>query len=106
MSHIISFAQQLAARRRYVARTPGGGGRVGPSADAAAAAAGSACGSGCCSGANAGAGGSDFAKAAAAGSRACMDGLMRNRFCDSPLGFQHAAAFVGHKNISKGSQHR
>lgn len=100
MSHIISFAQQLAARRRYVARTPGGGGRVGPSADAAAA--GSTCGAGCCSGA----GGSDFAKAAAAGSRACMDGLMRNRFCDSPLGFQHAAAFVGHKNISKGSQHR
>lgn len=99
MSHMISFAQQLAARRRYVARTPGGGGRVGPSADGA-------CGSGCCSGANAGAGGSDFAKAAAAGSRACMDGLMRNRFCDSPLGFQHAAAFVGHKNISKGSQHR
>ena len=87
MSHMISFAQQLAARRRYVARTPGGGGRVGPAAD------GGACGSACCSGSGPAAG-------------ACMDGLMRNRFCDSPLGFQHAAAFVGHKNISKGSQHR
>jgi hypothetical protein len=86
MSDMISFAQELAARRRYVARVPGGGRRVGPTPPMSPPP------SGACGG-------------RAAGAPVCMDGLPRNRGCDAALGFQHAAAFLGHKNISKGSQH-
>jgi hypothetical protein len=90
MSDMTSFAQELAARRRYVARVPGGGRRVGPAPPNSPPPTPSGA---FCSGGR------------AAGAPVCMDGLLRNRSCDAVLGFQHAAAFVGHKNISKGSQH-